>query len=161
MRALVTLRPITPSDATPARALGDAVLADAPSADSILATLDAALRSPSDEHRVIVACDANTLVGLIVFGETAGAVGAGRVYFVAVDASVRRRGIATTLIDAACSELRSRGARFVGVELAEDPRLDAARALAERTGFRREGAVSDYVRDGIGLAFLRRDFGAA
>ena len=161
MRVPVTLRPLTASDATPARALTDAVLGDAPDAASMRAPLEGALGSGGDEYRAIVARDANALIGVIVFGETAGALGAGRIFFVAVDVTARRRGIATMLIEAACSELRSRGARFVALELPEEPRLDAGRALAQRAGFRREAWVSDYVREGVGLAFLRRDFGDA
>lgn len=159
MRVPVSLRPFSASDAAPARALADAVLGDAPYAAAMLAPLDAALRSASDEYRVLVAREASALRGLIVFGETVGATGAGRIYFVAVDAAARRRGIASALIGAACRELRSRGVRFVAMEIVEEPRLEAGRALAAREGFRREGVVSDYVRDGIGLALLRRDFG--
>lgn len=161
MRAPVSVCPLPASDAAPARALADAVLGDAPYAATMLAPLDAGLRSASDEYRVIVAREPSGLRGLIVFGETAGAVGAGRIYFVAVDAAARRRGIASALIGAACRDLQSRGVRFVAMEIVEEPRLEAARALAARAGFYREGVVRDYVRDGMGLALFRRDFGDA
>ncbi len=157
MRVPVTLGPLAASDAAPARALAVEALGDAPWAASMLAALDEALRSASDEYRALVARDATSLVGLIVFGGIAGALGAGRIYFVAVDAAVRRRGIAIALIEAACSALRSRHARFVAIELPEEPGLGVGRALAQRARFRQEAAVSDYVRDGVGLVLLRRD----
>lgn len=157
MRAPVTVRPLAPLDSAAARALAHTVLGDAPDAPSMLAPLDGALRSESEEYRALVVGEHTALTGLIVFGATAGALGAGRIYFVAVDGNARRRGLATALIEAACAELRSRGGRFVVIEMPEEPRLDGARAVALRAGFRPEGRVSDYVREGVGLAFLRRD----
>jgi ribosomal protein S18 acetylase RimI-like enzyme len=124
----------------------------------MLAPLDGAIRSETDEYRALIARDTGAVIGLIVFGEIAGAIGAGRIYCVAVDDGARRRGIASALIEAACTELRSRGARFVAIEMAQDPRLDAARAVAARAGFLAEGRVSDYVRDGVDLVLFRRDF---
>ncbi len=113
--------------------------------------------SASDEYRGIVAHEGQAIVGFIVFGEIAGAHGAGRVYFVAVDATARRRGIATALMEAACADLHARGSRFAVIELPEEPSLASGLALAQRTGFREEGRVSEYVRDDVGLLLLRRD----
>ena len=155
-----TLRPLTSLDASAARVLADAVLGAAPYAEPFRAALDAALRCGSDEHRAIVAHDADVLVGLIVFGETAGAHGAGRIYFIAVDERARGRGVATTLLEAACRDLRERGARFVAIELPEDPHLVGGRAVAHRAGFYEEARVSDYMGPGVGLALLRRDWNA-
>jgi ribosomal protein S18 acetylase RimI-like enzyme len=152
-----TLRPLVAPDSTAARALALAVLDDARDAEPMLASLDGALRSASDEYGAIVAHDGDALVGVVVFGETAGARGAGRLYLVAVDATARRRGIAMALTEAACTDLRTRGARFVVIEAPEEARLQPALALAWRAGFREEGRVGDYVRDGVGLVVLRRD----
>jgi ribosomal protein S18 acetylase RimI-like enzyme len=153
----VTLRPLAAPDATAARVLADVVLGGAPFAEAMRASLDEALTSDGDEYRAIGVHDGNALIGFVVFGEIAGALGAGRIYFVAVEATARRRGIATALIEAACSDLRSRGSRFAVIELLEELSLAPGRALAHRTGFRDEGRVSDYVRDGAGLLLLRRD----
>lgn len=155
----VTLRPLVPPDATAAHALAVAALGDAPYADSMRAPLDSALTGVSDEYAAIVARDGDALVGVVVFGETAGARGAGRLYLVAVAAGARRRGIATALTEAACVQLRSRGARFIAIELPEEPGLHPAHAMARRAGFREEGRVEDYVRDGVGLVVLRREIG--
>jgi ribosomal protein S18 acetylase RimI-like enzyme len=157
----VMLLPLAAPDSTAARALADAALGDAPYAEPLLASLDGALLAASDEYRAIVARSEGVLLGLVVFGETAGALGAGRIYFVVVDAAARRRGIATALIEAACRDLGARGARLVAIELPEDPRLERGRWLADRAGFREEARVSDYVREGVGLVLLRRDLAKA
>jgi ribosomal protein S18 acetylase RimI-like enzyme len=152
-----TLRTLAARDAAAARALADTLLGDTPHADGMLASLDEALASASGEYRAIGAHDRNTLVGFVVFGETAGAIGAGRIYGVAVDAARRRRGLATALIEAACADLRAGGARFATIELPEEADLAPGLALASHTGFDEEGRVSDYVRDGVGLLILRRE----
>jgi ribosomal protein S18 acetylase RimI-like enzyme len=133
------------------------VLGGALFAEGMLASLDEALRSGSDEYRAVGAHDGNALIGFVVFGGIAGTLGAGRIYFVAVEANARRRGIATALMEAACTDLESRGSRFAVIELLEEPLLAAGLALAHRTGFREEGRVSEYVRAGVGLLLLRRD----
>lgn len=116
--------------------------------------------SGTDEYRAIGAHQRTMLIGFVVLGETAGALGAGRIYFVAVHATTRRRGVATALIEAACADLQARGARLAVIELPEEPGLAAGLALARCTGFREEARVSDYARDGVGLLLLRRDLGS-
>lgn len=154
-----TLRPLTARDAPAARALADAVLADAPYGDHLRGALDSVLTSRTDEYRALIASDETAVAGLIVFGETAGARGAGRIYLIAVHAHTRRRGIATALAEAACRDLTERGARFVIIELPDDQRLAGARLAAEHAGFREEGRVADYLSDGVSLLLLRRNCG--
>lgn len=155
----LTLRPLTPQDAPGARALADGVLTDAPYGAHLQGTLDSALTSATGEYLALVAAEESALAGLIVFGETAGARGAGRIYFIAVDANRRRRGIATALVEAACRDLTERGARFVLIELPDDPRLAGVRLAAARAGFREDGRVADYLSDGLSLLFLRHNSG--
>ena len=155
--SVLTLRPLTARDAPAACALADAVLADAPYGEQLRGAIDSVLTSGTDEYRALVAVEATALAGLVVFGETAGARGAGRIYFVAVDARTRRSGIATALAEAACRDLTERGARFVLIEMPDDPRMAAARLAAKQAGFREEGRVADYLRDGVSLLLLRRD----
>jgi ribosomal protein S18 acetylase RimI-like enzyme len=152
-----TVHPLTAPDSSAARALAISVLGDAPYAELLSAALESALAGATDEYEAIVARHGRALVGLAVFGETAGARGAGRIHLVAVDATARRRGIALDLIDAACKRLREQGARLVMIELPADPRLSIARRLAERAGFREEARMEDYLRDGVALILLRRD----
>ena len=157
----ITLRSLTPLDVPAARALAHAVLDTLPRSEPFRVAVDTALGHEGDEHRAIIANTQRGLIGLIVFGETAGAHGAGRISFVAVERDARRRGVGLALIEAACADLRGRGARFVAIELTDDPALQAGHALASRAAFRREGHVDDYVSEGVGLELLRRDLAAA
>ena len=152
-----TLRPLTTSDAAAVRSLALTVFADAPYSDLLVGALDSALAHSTNEYQAIIASDGDGIAGVVVFGETAGANGAGCIHLIAVDGNARRHGIATALVEAACARLADQGARFAMLELPADARLAPARALAQRTGFHEEGRVDDYVRDGIALVFLRRD----
>ena len=156
-----TLHPAAAPDSTIARTLALTVLADVPHAEPMLAALDNALMRPSEEYRAVVARDRSAVVGLVVFGEVAGANGAGRIYLVAVDGGARRRGIALALLDAACQELSAQRARFALIEMPAHARLADVRQLAERAGFQEEGRADDYVRDGVPLLFLRRQLAAS
>ena len=135
------------------------MLADAPHGEPLLASLEAAIRSVSEEYRALVADEGDRLAGVIVFGEVAGARGAGRIYLLAVDASARGCGLGAALVHAAFTDLGAHGARFVVIELPEEPRLAPAVRLAARTGFFEEARVGDYVREGVGLLVLRRNLG--
>lgn len=157
----IRLQPVTASTASLVRAFAAAGLQDSPYAEPLLAAFDGALAGESDEYRAIAAWHHDAVVGLGVFGETAGAVGAGRIYLIAVDASVRERGVAAKLLEAVCSELAARGARFAMIELPGEPRFAPVRRLAERLGFRERGRLDDYHRDGVPLILLRRELVAA
>jgi ribosomal protein S18 acetylase RimI-like enzyme len=151
-----TFHLLTAHDSSAARTLASSALADAPLGEP-LAALESALSRATTEYQAIVARDAAALIGLIVFGEIAGARGAGRIHLIAVDAHARRRGIAAALIAAACACLTEQGTRFVMIELPADSRLAGARRLAGRAGFREEGRIDNYVRDGVALLILRRE----
>ena len=153
----IALQAVSAWDASSLRAFGISVLGDSPYPEPMLAALDAALGRESDEYRGIVASDDGALAGLIVFGAMPGALGTGRIHLVAVRPETRRRGIARDLIDAACAWLGERGGRLTMIELAADPWFEAAQQLARRTGFREEGRIDGYVRDGAALLLLRRD----
>lgn len=153
----VTVRPVTASMAASVRAFAAAELHDARYAEPLLAAVDGTLAGNSDEYRAMVAGRDDGIVGLIVFGETAGALGAGRIVLIVVDASARERGVARQLVDAACSELAARGARFAMIELPGEPVFTPVRRVAVRMGFREEGRIDDYHADGVPLILLRRD----
>ena len=157
----LTLHLVTPPDSPAAHSLALTVLGDVPHAEPMLTALTNALMRTSDEYRAMVARDGRTVVGVIVFGEVAGALGAGRIYLVAVDGGARRRGIASALVDAACHELSERRARFAMIELPAHARFADVRRLVSRAGFREEGRMDDYVRDGVALLFLRRELRAS
>ncbi|MDQ4079336.1 MAG: GNAT family N-acetyltransferase [Gemmatimonadota bacterium] len=145
--------------ASSVRAFATTTLDGSRYAEPLLAAVDGALAGDSDEYRAIAAWHDDAIVGLVVFGETAGALGAGRIYLIAVDASVRERGVAAQLVDAVCSELATRGARFAMIELPGEPHFAPLRRLAERKGFREQGRIDHYLREGVPLILLRRDLG--
>lgn len=157
----VTFRPLGPPDAAAARSVAIATLGSDPFAAGMLGALDEAVTSDGVAYRAVGAHDGSSLIGFVVFGEIAGAIGAGRIYVVGVETTARRHGIATALVEAACIELQSRGSRLAVIELLEEPSLATGLALAHRTGFREEGRVGEYVRDGVGLLLLRRDLAGA
>ncbi|MGQ0715538.1 MAG: GNAT family N-acetyltransferase [Gemmatimonadaceae bacterium] len=153
----ITVRAVTAPEASSLRSFAISLLGDSSYAEPLISTLESAIAREGDDYRALVADDAGALVGVIVFGETAGARGAGRISLVGVEPSRRRRGVATQLLQATCVALRDRGCRFVAVELPTDSRYAAARALVEGSGFREEGRIDDYLREGVALALLRRD----
>jgi ribosomal protein S18 acetylase RimI-like enzyme len=96
--------------------------------------------------------------GVIVYGIFGGTSGAGRLHFVVVESRARRGGVARSLVDAAIESLTAWRARFVLAELPDDAReLTGSRSFLEALGFAEESRVDDFYRDGIALAFMRRE----
>lgn len=145
------------SDAAPLAALVERAAA-LPYRQALAEWLDQALRQPGDEARALVVDDAAGPAGVIVFGLFAGAQGAGRLHFVAVAERHRGRGAGRALLAGALDVLRARGARFVIAEVPDDAAaLGDYWAFLAETWFHEESRVDDLVRDGVAMAFLRRD----
>jgi hypothetical protein len=143
-------------DAGAVRALV-ADFAASPYAGGTVAALTPALAGNDREYRGLVALDEDRIIGVVVYGTTAGAEGAGRLYFVATDRSERPRENGIALVEATVGALRESGHRFVAVEVADDPAFGPLRSLLAECGFRAETTVRDFFRDGISLTILRRD----
>jgi ribosomal protein S18 acetylase RimI-like enzyme len=158
-RAGVVLRDLRPSDAADVRALSASDVAESRYSASLRSALDPALAGVTAESRGMVALQAGRAVGVAVFGGIAGALGAGRIQLVVVERDLRRRGIASCLVDGALAELAAAGMRVAFVELPDDPLLSAVKQLLGRCGFRIDARVADYFRDGVDLAILRHDLG--
>jgi ribosomal protein S18 acetylase RimI-like enzyme len=126
--------------------------------DGALDALRSAIHDPGAEGRALASMAGDDVQGVIVFGIFGGASGAGRLHFVAVADEARRHGVARALVSAAIELLEESRARFVLAELPEDPReLGGSRRFLERLGFHEESRVDDFFRDGIALAFMRRE----
>jgi ribosomal protein S18 acetylase RimI-like enzyme/anti-sigma regulatory factor (Ser/Thr protein kinase) len=103
--------------------------------------LDVAGRLQDPAYEVLVATDADRVVGTVTFLGDAGAdghpwpPGGSVVRLLAVDPSVRGRGIGRMLLDACVHRARRRGSGYVGLHTA--PFMGAARALYQSTGFER------------------------
>lgn len=119
---------------------------------------DAASSPGRESHAFVDLHDhTNDVLGVIVFGHTAGADGAGRIHFVGVTPRARLQGVASRLIKAAIADLSRENARFVFAELPDDPHIVAGRELLLRNEFVKEASIPDFYADGIALTFFRRE----
>jgi ribosomal protein S18 acetylase RimI-like enzyme len=108
---------------------------------------------PNPESEAIVAENAAGIVGFVLFGAVAGAVGTSRVHCAIVDDSVRRDGVDVVLVRAAVRQLQESGSRLV---TAETP---SSAGWLERTslhsiGFHETARIPNYYRDGVHLIVL-------
>lgn len=123
-----------------------------------IAALERALDATTAETRGVVAvAPSGDVVGVAIFGTVAGAVGAGRLYYVAVGASARLRGVASRLYAMALESLARQGCRLVVAEMPDDRALRPGALALARAGFVEEARVPDFFRDGVALVFWRAD----
>ena len=160
-RGIVTLRALRAEDGPVVRALALPEIERSPYGSGSSSALEAVLTGADPDSRGLVAIHDGRLVGIAVYGAIAGTAGAGRLQLVVVDRDTRMRGIATKLVHGAIAALGAEGARFVTVELPDDPVLSASKQLLLRCRFHVEVMVADYFRDGVDLAILRRDLTGA
>jgi len=156
LQSRVVLRPAAETDRAAIEALAGREVAAASNVNAVAYFMRLAFDGKSNESRVIVADDDGAVVGFVLFGSVAGALGTGRVHFVAVATTSRRNSLGGTLCRAAIAELESHGARLVLVEIADDAWSSSGRALLLRCGFAETARVADYYRDGVDLVVLER-----
>jgi ribosomal protein S18 acetylase RimI-like enzyme len=120
-----------------------------------------AFDDPDGEERILLARDrpGGAVTGFVLFGIVPGTLGAGRVRAVAIAPLARRRGVGRALLTAAVQALDGRGARFVLVELPDDPPMRFFTALLDACGFVEEARAEDLVRNGVAMRYLRRELG--
>lgn len=153
----VTLRTLTSDDRARVLELVTEAIGGAAYRESPMHFLRLALSGRSEEEsRGIVAVRDDRVVGCALYGAVAGAVGTGRIHFVAVAPSARRLGIGARLCEAAISSLTGAGARSVVVEMPDDRALGDGQRLLSSCAFVEVARVPDYYRDGIALIVLHR-----
>ena len=157
--AAATYRPAVDDDRGVIRAFVERDLAGTPYATVVEYFLRLASVDPGTESRVIVAERGGVVVGFVVFGEVAGAIGTGRVHFVSVTTSARSQGVGVGLCEAAVADLSANEARVVVAEVPDEPSFLPGRTLFTRCGFVEIARVADYVRDGTDLVVLARGTG--
>ena len=155
-KAEVSLRAATSADAASLQKLVSDTSAGTPYQELPAYFLRLALAASSEESRAIVAVHGEAVVGCALYGAVAGAIGTGRIHFVAVAAGSRRLGIASRLCGAAVDDLSAQAMRSVIVELPDDRVVDSGRALLEGCAFTEAARVPDYYRDGVALVVLQR-----
>jgi ribosomal protein S18 acetylase RimI-like enzyme len=152
--------PVSPPLLSRASALVEAALHDTHYLDGALDALRSAVREPRIEARALASVTGDDVAGVTVFGIFGGTSGAGRLHFVVVESRARRNGVARALVSAAIESLRESRARFVLAEMPEDSReLGESRTFLEALGFHEESRVDDFYREGVALAFMRRELG--
>lgn len=151
-----TIREFRDADRSSVLALVDQEISRSRYAATLRGAVEAVFAHDDPDSRALVTFRAGKLVGIIIFGTVAGAEGAGRLQLIVTDPGSRRTGIASALVEAAVEELRRSAARFVVVELPDDPELAPAAALLEHRGFVVDARVRDFHRDGMDLVVFRR-----
>jgi hypothetical protein len=150
--APVRIRPIEGRDAGAVTALLDATTGHTSLRDRAREVTNLALGSGDREHRAFVADDGRELCGIVVYGELLGSDRVMRVHFLGFSRSAEGQ----RLLDAVNDAARESRARFVFIEIADDPALRDTLRVLEDAGYRQEARIADYVRDGVALLFLRR-----
>lgn len=150
-------RALSARDVAAARALVHTVLGATPYVDRVLELLDDAARADDPEARALVIERDGTLLGLVIFGLVAGTRGAAKLHALVLDRSVGVDDVGGRLTEAAAAGAASTGARLLIAELPDESAFGAVQAVLLRCGFHEEARVQHFFRDGVALAFLRRD----
>jgi len=148
-------RPLLPEDHQGTRVLLMGALGVTPYIDRALEVLHAAERGNDPEHRALVIARDGTVAGLALFGTIPGSTGAARLHTAALAPGVEADDVGRRLMQAVADAASTAGARFLLVEIADDPALGTILSLLREQGFKEEARVPDFYRDGVSLTFLR------
>jgi ribosomal protein S18 acetylase RimI-like enzyme len=114
--------------------------------------IDAALAEPaSDDYRFIICEEGDKVLGYACFGSTPMTEGCFDLYWLVVDPSARRAGVARELLGAVEQALRRHHARLVRVETAGLESYAPARSLYEKSGYERVARIRDFYDRGNDL----------
>lgn len=148
-------RPLSPGDREPVRALVLGVLGVTPYVDRTLELLAAAERGDPETRALIMERD-GTVAALALFGPVSGTQGAWHLSAILTAAGITAPDVGGALLDAVLAQVRDAGGRFLLAELPADPAIGSSLTLLRKRGFRQEGRIPDFFRDGVALLFLRR-----
>jgi hypothetical protein len=147
--ATIIVRPLMPADAEAAqRVVGD-VFRGSPYLARVSEVLERALRFEDPEYLCLLAAPGDDAGpdGLVLFGTILGARLATKVHAV-VSADPR---VQVALVDAVRETCVRSGERLVVCEQPADLPFDVTAVALAARGFREEGRVEDFVRDGVAL----------
>jgi len=149
-------RPLLPGDAEPVRALVWGALGITPYVDRVMELLSAAERG-DPESRALVSERDGTAAALALFGPVAGARDTWHLSAVLLAPGVQAHEVGRAMIQGIVEHVKAAGARLLIAELPADAALGRSISLLRANGFRQEGRVPDFYRDGVALLFLRRE----
>jgi hypothetical protein len=150
--APIVVRPLVPEDADAARATVVDHFRGTPYLTRVVEALDSALRFEDPEFLCLLASPAegDALDGLVLFGTVLGARLASKVHaVVAADPRVQ-----LALLDAVRETCVRSRERLVVCELPRDTPFDVAAVALVASGYREEGRIEDFVREGVALRLL-------
>lgn len=152
MRGTIVVRPLMPEDGDAARRTAVDQLRGTPFLARTLEVLDSALRFEDPEYLCLLAApgESEPPVGLVLFGTVLGARLASKVHaVVAADPRVQ-----LALLDAVRETCERSGERLVVCELPHDVPFDVTAVALLASGYREEGRIADFFRDGVALRLL-------
>jgi hypothetical protein len=153
----LVVRPLMPEDAVAARGVLAGAYRGTPYLGRAVEVLESALRFEDPEYLCLLAerTADQAPAGLVLFGTVVGARLAAKVHFVA-GADPR---VMLALLGAVRETCERSGERLVVCEIPRDTPFDVAGVALVASGFREEGCIEDFVRDGVDLRIMvwRRD----
>jgi ribosomal protein S18 acetylase RimI-like enzyme len=152
-------RVLQPGDSEAVRALVWATLGVTPYVDRVTELLMAAERGDLETRALVIERD-GTVAALALYGPVAGANGTWHLDTVLVAPRVDLREVGGTIVEGVVTHARNDGGRLLMAELPADAALGRTLTLLRANGFRQEGRIPDFYRDGVALLFLRRDLRA-
>lgn len=149
-------RPLNPGDAEPVRALVWGALGITPYVDRVIELLSAAERGDAESRALVIERD-GTVAALALYGPVAGASDAWHLSTVLVAPGVALREVGRAIVEGVVESVQRAGARLLVAELPADAVLGRSLSLLRANGFKQEGRIADFYRDGVALLFLRRE----
>lgn len=149
------LRPIILSDRAPLAALLAKVENfTASEVDVALELIDGAIRGPESEYFALVAEDESKVVGYILYGPTPMTKAAWDLYWMAVDASLRGRGIGKKLIRAFEEVVRAKEGRIIRIETSSMETYGGTLEFYLRENYAVLSRIEDFYKPGDDLITL-------
>jgi hypothetical protein len=148
----LVVRPLLPEDAAAARRVLADALRGTPYLRRAEEVLESALRFEDPEYLCLLAerGEHGEAAGLVLFGTVVGARLAAKVHYVTgTDPRVM-----LALLGAVRETCERSGERLVVCEIPRDTPFDVAAVALVASGFREEGRIEDFIRDGVALRIL-------
>lgn len=149
-------RGLESGDAEAVRAIIWSALGVTPYVDEVMALLAAAERSDRESRVQLVERD-GTVASIAFYGPVAGSNGTWQLSMFLVAPAVDARDIGRSMLDSVVRDVRLNNGRLLVAELPADPVIGRSLTLLRANGFRQEGRVPNFFRDGVALLFLRRE----